>query len=323
MKSCEDFQSLIESYIDNELTREQTHLFEAHISSCNNCREALEFAKSIRQVLTALPEIDVPEDFNSAVMQRIKSECKAPKKSFGLYAKKYGALAACVVLAVVIGGGLSETDFSKGGKSYDDFIVEGTPTPTAVPEASVVIPEQNAGEKQTPTKDNISTAELPAPAAKNKAKQETKAKSEINTVADKPADTSSAKEESIEIDVGSVPSSVEKTTTDSPEPLSLAASYGLEDVSSPIPESAAAAGGGGSARSVISQSTSSVSLAISPEYSEVATGLINEFATAEDGAYTADKASFDKLLNALDIGGITYTVNGAADGDIIVFEVLF
>lgn len=292
MKSCEEYQALIDMYLDNELTREQRHLFDTHISSCNECYEALSFAKSIRQTLTTLPEIDVPEDFNSTLRQRIAKECKAPKKTFAVYAGRYSALAACVVLAVVIGGGLSEFDFTKKGEEYDSFIAESTPVPTLVHD---ITPKQNAGENSTPTKDKIT---------ENKSMSSpTNTESTVNVSAID-TDTSPANEYQEE----NIPQ--------------LAAIDITEDIPSSTPEIPAVdTDNNSSARIAEPEVTPTVTLTVSAEHTHGALTVAEEFATAQNGIYTADKLSFDKMLEAFDIGGIGYTLNGTADEDTVIFTI--
>ena len=304
MKSCEEYQALIEMYLDNELTREQKHLFETHISSCNECFDALSFAKSIRQTLKTLPEIDVPEDFNAVLRQRINTECKAQRKSFTVYARKYGALAACVILAVVIGGGLGEFDFTNSGEEYDTFVTEGTPVPTLVPEIASIVPEQNAGEEITPTKEKI--AGTPAP----KMNKEEKVSMPSPVPADVATEASAASTDTVPVDDYQEAHLPSMTALDT-----------AEDVPSPTPEAPASGGGGGgsSARAYENPVTPTVTLTVSAEHTTAALTLAEEFATLENGIYTADKTRFNKMLEAFDIGGISYTSSGTAETDTVSF----
>ncbi|MEE0945035.1 MAG: zf-HC2 domain-containing protein [Clostridia bacterium] len=303
MKSCEEYQALIEMYLDSELTREQKHLFETHISSCNECSEALSFAKSIRQTLKTLPEIDVPEDFNTILRQRINTECKAQKKTFTVYARKYCALAACVILAVVIGGGLSEFDFTKSGKEYDTFVTEGTPVPTLVPEIASIVHEQNAGEEFTPTKDKIIATPTP------KINREIKPSVPSPTPADVATEASVVSTDTVSVNDDQEAHSPSMTALDPTEvitsPTPEAQASGVEDESS--------------ARAYESLITPTVTLTVSAEHTMAAVTLAEEFATIENGIYTTDKTSFNKLLEAFAIGGISYTTSGTVETDIFTF----
>lgn len=300
MKSCEEIQALIEMYLDDELTREQKHLFKTHISSCNECRDALSFAKSIRQTLTALPELDVPEDFELKIRERINRECKPSRKSFSFYARKYGALAACVVLAVVLGGRLTDIDFTKTGEQYDDFTTEGTPVPTLVPDIASIAPTENAGEKSAPTKEkkieNVTkntviedTIETPAPTPVTDYTEFTTERSDI------------AEEEDVP---------------------SVASLDTIEDAPSPSPEvQASGGGGGGSARAAQASVTPDVIITVKAEHTPAALTLAEEFATIENGIYTADKEGLKNLLEAYDVGGVNYSLSGVAKSDTVVFVI--
>ncbi len=116
MKSCEEYQSLIDLYLDNELTREEKQSFLTHISSCNECREALSFAQSVKETLATLPPLEVPSDFNQKVRSKVEAE-KKRKKGIGTYFIRYGSIAACLILAVAIARGIDQPDFSNNNDS--------------------------------------------------------------------------------------------------------------------------------------------------------------------------------------------------------------
>ncbi len=107
---CKEFEALIDAYLEDELTRDKKEEFTAHISSCENCRQALAFAESVKNTLSALPPIDVPADFTEKLHEKLAAEKK--HSSFPRFAKRYGAIAACLILAAVIGTGIMRTDFS-------------------------------------------------------------------------------------------------------------------------------------------------------------------------------------------------------------------
>lgn len=110
MMDCKECRALIDAYLDDELTRDVKEQFTAHISSCDACKEELAFAEGVKNTLSSLPEIEVPADFTEKLSVRLKAEKK--HKPFVRYAARYGALAACIILAVVLGSGIVDTDFS-------------------------------------------------------------------------------------------------------------------------------------------------------------------------------------------------------------------
>ncbi|MBS7298597.1 MAG: zf-HC2 domain-containing protein [Eubacteriales bacterium] len=326
MKSCEDIEALIDAYLDGELTREHNKLFETHISSCDSCREALEFARSIRQTLITLPEIDLPEDFSENLRKRIEKECK-PQRSFGTYARKYGALAACVVLAVVIGGGLGNMDFTEKGTEYDNFVVEGTPVPMPVSDLEQGISEQNAGEEVAPTKEervSVTPVSDKTEIKTDVAKKLPELKEKVVVTVPSPTpeaieETSAPTEMTVNAALNTEADGESIAVEDIPLQTALTED---ESIPSPTVETAASGGGGGgSARAFAENIAPAITIAVSGEHTLVAISLAEEFATVENGVYTTDKANFDKMLEAFDIGGISYTRNGTADSDIVTFAI--
>lgn len=147
MIDCKECQSMIDAYLDGELTRDARAQFTDHISSCDICKKELAFAEGVKKTLSALPEIEVPSDFTEKLNARLKAEKK--KSPIIRYTARYGALAACIVLAVVIGTGISKTDLSDRfdftGRSGDitavqDYAGETAPTNEKEDEQSLIVP---------------------------------------------------------------------------------------------------------------------------------------------------------------------------------------
>jgi len=101
---CSKFEELIESYLDGEL--EETAEFEAHMTSCENCRDSFNFSKQIRNTIKDLPPITVPTDFAAKLNERLDAEVKNDRTIhmplFRIPTKYYG-MAACALLAVILG----------------------------------------------------------------------------------------------------------------------------------------------------------------------------------------------------------------------------
>lgn len=164
MKSCEEWQSQIEAYLDDALVREEKQRFEAHISSCSECKEALRFARSIREALSDMPDIEIPDDFCESVHKRIATETGV-RRGLGTYAKRYGALAACVILAVVIKSGVSWFEFADKDTLPEESLYSDTVSDTQQPTQQPIVlqtedMEEDSG-KTTPTNEKTAdTAEL-------------------------------------------------------------------------------------------------------------------------------------------------------------------
>ncbi len=163
---CKEFEALIDAYLDDELTRGAKEEFTAHISSCEKCKQSLAFAESVRKTLSSLPEIEVPADFTEKLNKRLAAEKK--QRPFIRYTARYGALAACLILAVVLGRGISEADFSnKFDFSSEDITygqdIAGETTPTN-DKTNYTTKTDDSPKLITPRGAENSPAETPLPA---------------------------------------------------------------------------------------------------------------------------------------------------------------
>lgn len=106
--TCEEFAKLLDNY--ENLTDEEKLAINDHALQCAHCREELDFTLAIIAELNALPAIEVPADFGAKLNERLDLEKGAAaglgrrilnsvRRNYG----RYSAVAACLVLAVVIG----------------------------------------------------------------------------------------------------------------------------------------------------------------------------------------------------------------------------
>ena len=111
--TCEEFARMLDNY-DN-LTDEERVRMDIHADTCSHCKKELELMRSIIQATKTLPKISVPDDFLAKLNARIdEEEVKEYKKNrYGFVThfrenwQRYSAVAACMVLAVVIGSNYS------------------------------------------------------------------------------------------------------------------------------------------------------------------------------------------------------------------------
>ncbi len=157
---CEHIENLIPLYIDNMLSEEENDILCEHIKSCPECAENLKFLKSMMAVAKDAPEISVPEDFHSNLMNGVRKE--AAKKSLGLLALKrtivgFAAAAAVVALSVTAHINLNE---NKVTQNPDDFITPIPAQQTTDPEENEVVtpePEETEEPSAKPeSKKNVS-----------------------------------------------------------------------------------------------------------------------------------------------------------------------
>lgn len=100
MFGCEDIFDKTDEYLDGGLSEVEYALFEEHLAVCEECRKNVEFAKKLNSVMSGMPSVEPPADF----LQQLHSKIESEGKTVRFYRKwqPYGALAACVLLAVVI-----------------------------------------------------------------------------------------------------------------------------------------------------------------------------------------------------------------------------
>lgn len=71
MKKCEEIMELISLYIDDDLNETEKHQFEEHINSCIKCREELDLQMEIINLCQDMEEVELPEDFNRQLNQKL------------------------------------------------------------------------------------------------------------------------------------------------------------------------------------------------------------------------------------------------------------
>lgn len=186
----------IDKYVYDECTVEEMKLFEKHMETCEKCREEYELSCSVKNAMSSMNTIVPPADFSKLVNERLDRELAAPKKPRLLATgyRKYSAVAACVVLAAVLGtNGANVSDpvvlesSTLTGESLQPVPDNAEDVPTAVTEdtlqAEVPQPTNTAGptaavsaqpvKKTQAKKSNVAkTVETPAPAPDLKASAE-------------------------------------------------------------------------------------------------------------------------------------------------------
>lgn len=103
--NCEEFGNMLDNY--ENLTDEEKLSMNEHAAQCADCRAELDFMLAIVAQLNALPEIEVPSDFGTKLNERLELEKPV---GFGRFInsvrnnyKRYSTIAACLVLAVMVG----------------------------------------------------------------------------------------------------------------------------------------------------------------------------------------------------------------------------
>lgn len=163
--TCEEFGRMLDNY--ESLSDSEKLALNAHASECEQCRDELDFLLAIITQLNTLPEIQPPADFAAKLNERLDLE----KPSIGGFRRafasvrqnyrQYSTIAACLVLAVVIGANgktllnrmSTNTDVVPSAVSTDRPVL---PTPIAAEIAAVTpeVKDSNAAEGagRTPNK---------------------------------------------------------------------------------------------------------------------------------------------------------------------------
>ena len=145
LEECEKFNKLLDKLIENDdISDEDKAFMEKHSCSCDTCKQELGFVKSITKTLHDLPKLEVPSDFKDKVNARIDTELKiTPIKRFAGHivrnGGRYSAVAACLVLAVVIGfGPMNIADNMQTGENTPAVMETNSPTEHTIASASAV-----------------------------------------------------------------------------------------------------------------------------------------------------------------------------------------
>ena len=95
----------IDKYVYEECSESEMKLFMEHIKSCEKCKAEYELACQVKNAMHGMNNITPPADFSKLVNERLDKELSKPKARTFIKAgyRKYSAVAACLVLAAVLG----------------------------------------------------------------------------------------------------------------------------------------------------------------------------------------------------------------------------
>ena len=78
MKYCEEYAALISAWLDGELDERQAARLHIHLFTCPGCRAYLADMQAMRKGFPKLEDVEVPEGFTQAVMDRVHKAATAP-----------------------------------------------------------------------------------------------------------------------------------------------------------------------------------------------------------------------------------------------------
>lgn len=102
MKTCEDFELLINLSLDGMLSDEEQRELRAHLQSCAACRETYRQLCGLKTTLAELEE-PVPAELHARIMEAVNAESAPKVRKFPLrrVIRAAAAVAACAAIGVV------------------------------------------------------------------------------------------------------------------------------------------------------------------------------------------------------------------------------
>lgn len=117
MKSCKEYELLLQQLADGELPPAQKARLWEHLDSCPHCREQWQFLLTLRDSFASM-ETEVPSGLHENIMEAVRrTPQQAPRKKLPRWSH-YAAMAACLLLVLGLGWG---TLFGDRGGSDDNF----------------------------------------------------------------------------------------------------------------------------------------------------------------------------------------------------------
>ncbi len=104
MNACEKYVDMISEYYDGELDEDSRAELEAHMESCENCRNYLIALKDISEC-TCEDVQEVPDMLSVKVMERIRKHNK--KRGFKI-AARYLGICACIAIIIFVAPSLPD-----------------------------------------------------------------------------------------------------------------------------------------------------------------------------------------------------------------------
>lgn len=76
---CLDAQTALDTYVDGELSPEQTERLEAHLAGCAECRAELTYLQVAEEAVETWPLATEPADLTARVMAQVKPRLEKPR----------------------------------------------------------------------------------------------------------------------------------------------------------------------------------------------------------------------------------------------------
>ena len=102
MKYCEEFEALLDLYVDGELEVADMIRVQEHLDCCSACRAYVDELLAIRAAFPEIEDTSVPEGFAEGVMAAIAASAPKAKKRSTPWKKILVPMAACLAVVVMV-----------------------------------------------------------------------------------------------------------------------------------------------------------------------------------------------------------------------------
>ena len=119
---CPTCETMVDAYVDGELTTSESAAFERALEACPECRRRLEAARAMSSLLRELPAELAPDLLRARIERELRTIAGASRVRFpGAAGMRWGAMAASLLVAVSIGW-LGGSLVGQGGRQTDELV---------------------------------------------------------------------------------------------------------------------------------------------------------------------------------------------------------
>jgi len=101
LKQCREFRKMIYDLYDDNLNETGKNELDAHLKICTKCLSFSKRVKHLKEALTSLPKVEVSENFNILLRERLRRELARQKQP--VVKTKFFVPAFAVVVFLIIG----------------------------------------------------------------------------------------------------------------------------------------------------------------------------------------------------------------------------
>lgn len=173
MRSCEEFEYLINLYLDDMLPSEEQQALMEHLESCPACRACYEELRAIKTALSQMEE-PVPAELHDRILTYVEQNSGKKDQTSRVipfrarrWVRALTGVAACAVLAVVAARFVPQLDLAVSQDSAESLVMDTVVAP------SNGMPENNTGTTADQTMPNKGAVTAPSPSESNPEYQQT------------------------------------------------------------------------------------------------------------------------------------------------------